>query len=327
MDGLCRLSDSCYVSAIMIVNHLHIALSIGLAFLTACASESHIPTLPQHVGQAERQLRLGTNAYLKGCYASAMAHFQEAHERFAAADHLAGVANSLNGIANVYYRLDEYSSSVGVYNEAIEAYILFGDINGMIRATANKSAALIAAGRLNQASAVLGLADKAARKNNALPALRMKTRALLMLRQGNLSIAHQLLVKALVAVSHDEPAQIASIHYAMGQLLMHRDQVSQAMDHLNKALAIDRAAGAYENIAKDLEALGTNHARAGRTTIAVGYYKRSLKIFALIGRADKVKQVMDQLHTNASEADMDIQTTLFWVHQWLDGKGEANLCR
>jgi tetratricopeptide (TPR) repeat protein len=314
------------MSAAMIFNRLHLTLCVGLAFLAACASEPRIQSRPQHVGQAERQLRLGTNAYRKGCHASAMAHFEEAHERFAAADHLAGVANSLNGIANVYYRLDENPSAVRVYGEAIEIYALIGDISGLVRATVNQSAALIAAGRLSQASANLDRADTTAQKSNTLLALRLKTRALIMLRRGDLPVAHRLLVKALDAASRNDSAQIASVHYTMGQLLIRRDQTLQAIDHLRKALSIDRANGAYENIAKDLEALGTVNARAGRGSEAVGFFKRSLKIYTLLGRTAKVQQVMEQLTANASEADIDIQAVLFWVHQWLDGKGESNLC-
>lgn len=325
-DGLRRLSGGYYMGVSLILNRLHFSLCVGLVFLAACASEPRTRSLPQHIGQAERQLRLGTNAYIKGCHASAMAHFQEAHERFAAADHLAGVANSLNGIANVYYRLDENPSAVRVYGEAIEIYNLIGDISGLVRATANKSAALIAAGRLSQASAILDQADTAAQKSNTLLALRLKTRALIMLRRGNLPVAHQLLAKALDIASHDDSAQIASVQYTMGQLLMRRDQPLQAIDHLSSALTIDRAAGAYENIAKDLEALGTINARLGRGAESVGFFKRSLKIYTLLGRAAKVQRVMDQLLANASEADLDIQAVLFWVHQWLDGKGESDLC-
>ena len=304
-----------------------ITLLIGLAFFTACASGPETPPLPRHIAQAERQLRLGNQLYTKGCYGKAIAHYKQAHERFAAADHLEGVANSLNSAANVLYQQGDFDGAVNIFNEAAQTYAIAGNDRGVVRATVNKSAALIALGRLKQATEALDRADDKAWVEQLLIPLRLKTRALLLIERKKYEDAHPLLISALAAVPSDTSIQAANILYTLGHLELLNGQAPPAMDHLNRALAIDRDAGAYPNIAKDLEALGNCNAVMNRYTESVAAYKRSIKIFALLIMPDQVERVMVRLESVAEKANVDTRAIRFWARQWLDGKGEANLCR
>lgn len=265
--------------------------------------------------------------YNKGCFVKAVRHFQKAHERFAAQDNIQGTAESLNSLANAYYRLNDMDSAVRLYDEALELYRLQQDIPGQIRALANKSTAMAASGRLGEAGTALDQADALAESKAILAGLRLKARAILKIKAGDTAGAKRLLLKAMHAISKKEAAQYASAQYTMGYLLLSAQQPQEAIPYLEKALDADRSAHANFGMGQDLEALGDCRMQSGQYRQALTYYKRSLKIFVLLNNADRIQRTRTKLEHNAAKADADIQATLHWVNQWLAGKREANVCR
>lgn len=302
-------------------------VALGIILILACGTAAPPEPSPKHIRQSTRHLDRGATLFKKGCYFRALDHYQQAHERYTAADQIEGIAHSLNGIANVYYRLGDGPRAVSAYNEAIETYGLANAQSGVVRAICNKSAALISANRLTAAETSMNQADQAAGFNRIMPALRHKVRALLKMKTGSVRDAETLLKKAIRAAENSEPDQLASANYTMGQLLLDQQRPSEAINFIEKSLSLDRAAGAYDDVAHDLSAMGRCHFQLMQQAKAATHVKRSIKIFALLGNATKVKTLANLLKSQAIGPNQEIEATLRWANQWLAGDKEANLCR
>jgi tetratricopeptide (TPR) repeat protein len=290
-----------------------------------CASGPAPQRQSSEVRNQTRYLNKGVVMYAKGCYARALEHFSEAHERYSIADDLEGSANSLDSIANTYYHLDDIDSALLVYDDALELYSFLDDRAGMARVLINKATALIDARRLDEASGLLDEADNKAKGD--MKALRIKTRALLALARDDTATARTLLKKALNAEDGDEPPVVSSIYYTQGYLELNADNPQKALQPLQTALKIDREANAYAGIAKDLQLLGQCHLQLGQDRRAVTNFKRSAKIHALLNNPHKVQAVVAQLEQAANAANVDIKATLHWINRWLAGEVASNLCR
>jgi len=302
-----------------------ILMLLGLCL--SCAAGPPQPDLPGPKREGIRYQNKAVGLYTKGCFARALKYFNEAHEHFSAVDDLQGVAQSLESMANTHYQLQEFDSALLIYDEAQAVYSTLGDRDGSIRIMINEAAVLIEAGRLDEAESALAPVEARSRLNGRLNALRLKTRAILLLKQDRAPQAESLLDQALKHASPADRATLAGIHYTLGDLQRRQGNIAPALKHFSDALAIDRASGAYHDVAKDLAALGACHAQSGEYRKAVDYLKRSAKIFALVQDAEEVRDVVEQLHADALKAEVDIRATLAWIKQWLEGRTEANICR
>jgi tetratricopeptide (TPR) repeat protein len=304
-----------------------IFLILTASIYLACASGPAPRKLSEDIHEGIRQLNKATADYNRGCYPKALEHIQESHERFAIVDDLAGSADSLNTLANIYYRLGDYRSALLVYDEAIALFEQLGQKAGQARALVNKAAALIPEGELDKAAQTLDLADEISKDSNAIGALRLKTRALLHIARDDPRGAEDLLVAALAATSESNRALLADIHYTLAHVKLTVQHPKDAVSHLNTALNLDRAANAYFSMGVDLAALGSCSEDLAQYAAAVNYYKRSLKIFALLGAHDKAQGVRSRLISSADKAGMNLEAILHWSAQWLSGRNQAGLCR
>lgn len=298
-----------------------------LAACTACASGPVPERAPQDLRLSIRHLNRGTQYYNKGCFSKAAQHFQNAHERFTALDNLQGTADSLNSLANAYYRLNDMERAVPVYDEAEALYDLLNDKIGRVRALTNKSVALASSDKLPEAAAALNIADALAESSDMLMGLRLKARAILELKTNNPEESIQLLEKAIQAIPQTDINQYASAQYAMGYVLLSTQQPQKAITYLNRALEANRTAGDHFGIGQDLEALGDCHVQLKQHTHATTEFKRSIKIYALLNHTGKVQELSSKLVRSATESGTDTQITLDWVTRWLAGLREANICR
>ncbi len=304
-------------------------LLITAALFAACAGGAAPPVerQPKDLHRSIRYLNRGTSFYNKGCYTRAAYQFQKAHEMFSAADNVQGAADSLNSLANAYYRLNEMPSAVLVYDEAADYYQLLENRQGRIRALSNKSVALASSGKYEAAASALDQADAIAGDDDILEGQRLKARAILKLKTEEIEEAKGLMQRAIRSISKGESGQYASAQYTMGYLLLHGQEPGAAIAYLERALEVDQKAGAYFSIAQDLETLGDCQAALGKPAEAVQYYKRSIKIFALLERSEQVAQITTRLQKSAETAELDIAATLHWVKQWSDARWELSLCR
>lgn len=311
------------------MQHLYRSFSIiVLAIIClACASAPAPERAPKDIYQGVRYLNKSASYYAKGCYPKALQHVQKAYERFSAADQLQGAADCLNTMADIYYRLGDFQSALAFYDETIELFEQLGANAGKVKALANKSAALIAAGRLDDASIILARAEKLAKKHNVFKSLCYKTRAMALIAAKDYKNAQGLLTEALEATPDSDQSLLADIYYTYGELMLAARRPQQAIGLLNKALDIDHAAGAYFNVAMDLATLGACTEDMAHYAEAVGFYKRSIKIFALLEAQARVQWVLVRLKDSAGKAGKSLQVTTHWTEQWIAGRQEAGLCR
>jgi tetratricopeptide (TPR) repeat protein len=301
--------------------------AILMTACTACASGPAPERAPQDLRLSIRHLNRGTHYYKKGCFSKAAQHFQNAHERFAATDNLQGTADSLNSLANAYYRLNDFKRAVPVYDEAQALYDLVNDKMGRVRTLTNKSVALTSWDKVQDAQAALNLADTLAGPDDILKSLRLKARAILKLKTNEPEESKQLLEEAVKLIPKSDIHQYASAQYAMGYVLLSTRQPRKAIDYLKRALAADRSAGDHFGIGQDLEALGDCRVQLKQHAQATTEYKRSIKIYALLKHPQKVQTLSSKLVKSASASGADIQITLDWTTQWIAGLHEANICR
>ncbi|MBI5062370.1 MAG: tetratricopeptide repeat protein [Desulfatitalea sp.] len=297
---------------------------IAVLSCLACAAAPAKPRLPEGTRKSIYYTNRGATLFNKGCHRRALDYFQSAHQRYTAADNLEKVAETLVGIGDIYYRLGDMPSALHVYDDALEVYRSLGDPSGTALSLSDKAAALIALERLDDAAATLDRAD-------ALPAapqaaLRLKTRALLSIRQNQATEARALLEKALAAAASGEEAIQSGIYFALGHLDLTENRPAAAKENFAEALRIDRLTGAYHDIARDLEALGNCDLRLEDHRAAVHHFKRSAKIFALLQEKQRAESVLGQLEASAAKTDMDVQATAQWVRQWLADPAGADLC-
>ena len=159
----------------------------------SCAAGPSRPALPGPIRQSIRYQNKAVALYTKGCYPQALQYFNEAHERFSAADDQQGVARSLESIANTQYQMHKLDNALLIYNEAYEIYSAIGDMQGSIRSMTNKAAVLVQTDRLTDAESILAQADARSGPNGTLKALRLKTRAMLLLKQDQVQQAGRIL--------------------------------------------------------------------------------------------------------------------------------------
>jgi tetratricopeptide (TPR) repeat protein len=296
--------------------------------LMACAAGPAPERSSSDIRLSIRHLNKAADFYIKGCFSKALDQAQEAHERFVAADDLKGAADSLNSMANIYYRMGDPVHALPIYDEAIDLFGQSGDKAGQVRAMANTSAALVAVQRLDEAAAVLDQAD--ALGVDTLAPLCWKNRALLRIEQSDPKGAEVLLRDALRRISDSDQALAADIHYTLGHLLLTTQRPQPAIGHIEVALNLDRSAGAYYSMGIDLAALGACFDGTAQYSESVRRYKRSIKIFALLGAARKVQWVLPRLKASARKAglvDPSVAATLQWAQQWLEGSQLSDLCR
>ena len=296
-----------------------------LGCFAACAAPEPVSAIDKLARENAYYYQKAETYFARGCYPKAMAYFEDAHERYAAADDGVGMAHSLNGIANVYLRMGDQESALLLYDETIAAYDRIGDTRGVIRALCNKAAALIAAQRLNEAAVVIDLADARSAKGSELTALRMKTRALLSIQQGHTDDARLMLHDALALTAETDSGTRADIRFTLGYLVM-PDQPAQACDHFSQALAIDQSSQNYAQVAKDLMAMGLCSTARGMDHQALDYFKRSAKIFALNGNSDQISQIIPLMEQSAQKTGTDIRVVMHYIQRWLAGDTEADLC-
>ncbi len=300
---------------------------ILLTFSVACTSSTRHAETVRSSPRVDRPLNHGAALYLQGCYTRALEFFQEAHERYTVLDNLPGIASSLNSMANVYYQLDDMQGALRSYTEALAVYRQLEDRDGAVRVLSNQAAALVRSGQLEEAAHTLDQADALAGAAPLLLTLRLKNRALIAMARNETAEAQRLLTQALAVRRAGDDASKAAAHYALGRLLVETGRPAEAEPHLQEALTFDRAGGAYPSVAKDLAALGVCYARLGDHARAVGFFLRSAKIYALLQDTLRTQELIASLKDSADRAGVDIQASLHWIEEWLEGRTEGTLCR
>ncbi len=298
-----------------------------LFFLIACAGGPVVEDrTPQTILSGTREINKGAAFYQKGCYERSLEHFLRAHELYAAADHLPGVAMSLNNIGTVYRATGDFNSALYVFDESYRIYTEMQDDKGALQSLSNKAATLIEGGRLDEAGKVLDIAERQAEGMKFFFSPLAKNRAVWLAKRKDDARAEKMLAEALARTDPADFSGLATINFAMGNLLSEKGRPEAAASFFEKALAADRSAGFLKGIAADLTALGELCVRSGKHAEAAAYFTRGIKIYALMAEGEKAAELMEKLEAAAREANVDIRVTRHFVERWLDGKILENPC-
>lgn len=298
-----------------------------LTTLLACAAGQPAQESPPNLSAANKAFARGSQWYQKGCYTRALEDFRGAHERFAVTDDLAGTAKSLNAIGNVYRHAGDRASALLFLEESIALYRLGSDNRGLAQAHLNRAAVLMDQDQLDEAQLAMESASRTLGEDNRLALIYRRSKGVLLTRQGEFSQAESLLREALDMVTAEEVQESAAIHYSLGKLLLTTQRPDMALEHLNQALQTDREQGFHRRVADDLTTLAEAMLARERPQEAAAALKRGLKIYALLGDADKAEVTLERLQPLAVETGTDLRVTKHFVSRWLAGDTEEGICR
>lgn len=309
-------------------NKTRLLTGLFTLLLLACAGANTAKApVPPDISAGMNELTKGNHRYQQGCYRQALAQYFKAYERFSAADHMPGSAMTLNNIGNVYRAVGDIDSALLFYEEACMSYLDLKNQQGALQALSNKTAALIDANRFEDAE---GEFIRAARI--ALPGSRpfgplLRNRGVLLFKKGDYAGARDLLNAALQNTDPLNLTEFAVVNFAMGKVLLKTNRPDEALRHFESALAADRSASYYRGIADDLAAIGSVYLHNGDFSQAVGFLKRAVQIYALIGDQPDMEATRNLLVQTARQAGLNIELTEFFVERWARGEASEISCR
>lgn len=296
--------------------------------LVACAGgDTARNLLPPDSMAGMNELMKGNDRYQRGCYPQALEHFFKAHELFAASDHMAGIAMSMNNSGNVYRAVSDLKSALLFYEEAHLAYMALENHEGALQSLSNKAAALIDANRFEDAEHELARAEKISAGNRKPFGPLLRNQGVLQLKKGDYPRAQNLLDTALKNTEPHNSPEFAAVNFALGTLMLKTGSPDEAIRYFEDALSADRASSYYRGTADDLAAIGSVHYSQGNAQQAVDFFKRAVKIYALIQNQPKIDDTQDLLVKASQKAGMSSELTEFFVERWARGEALEIPCR
>jgi tetratricopeptide (TPR) repeat protein len=292
-----------------------------------CAGGKGDRKKPDHLTSGMREVKKGIAWHQKGCYYRALEHFFKAHELFSASDQIADVALSLNNIGNVYRATGDIDGALLLYKESADIYTALGDKPGLAQTLSNLAATMIDADRFEEAETVLDQADRVASDFDTAFLPVMKNRGILLARKKAFSKAEEILLQVLDKTDRSNLSEVAAINSAIGHLMINTERHEKAVGYLTAALNADRASGFYGELAADLTALGSVHEHMEEYEKTVDFYKRAVKIYALMENQEKMAAVQARLEALSKEKGIDLSVTEHFVDRWQDGKAYIHPCR
>lgn len=295
--------------------------------LFSCAGGNSAKKMPEHITAGMREITKGNAIYNMGCYRESLDYFLRAHEFFTASDQLSGVAMSLNNIGNVYRIIGDIESAILFFNEAFVVYTNIDDNKGALQVLSNKAAAMIDGGMLEEATNVIASAENIAQKNRILFGPLLNNKGILFMKKKKYQSAEEVLQKALAKTDPKNFSEFATVNFSLGNLMLKTQRYEKAVTFFKSALTADRLSGFYKGIADDLAAIGSAYLLQNTDELAMNFYKRSVKIYALIGDQKQVHSIMEKLEKISEKTGLNISITKHFVTRWLEGEAFESPCR
>jgi len=302
-------------------------VALALWGICACATSPPVTSSVDGFDEGDRELKRGTYWYHKGCTRKAMEHFHAAHEYYSLTDQQAGVARSLNSIANGYRQAGKAEDAQLFYDAAIAAARRCDDQRVMAQALSNKAAMFIESDDLAGAEVLLDEAQLLARETGPVYAMVLNYRAVLLMKANRTDEALSLLDQADSAAVGEGFNADATIRFTRGRLMMKTGNFPEAMIHFQQALELDRNAGFTRGMADDLSAMAVIHEQSGEDEAALDCLDRSIKIHALLENRAKVLENLERLESLAQKTGTDVRVTVHFINQWLAGEAVDAICR
>ncbi len=273
-----------------------------------------------------KEINKGTAWYQKGCYPRSLEHFLRAHALFVASDQQAGVAMSMNNIGTVYRAMGDFKSAILFFEESHLIYVEIKDHQGALQSLSNQAAALIAGGRLDEAKNTLDAAEHMDGQMDKSFEPIFTTRGMLLIKKGQFQPAEETLLRALKNLKPSNFSDLATVNFALGNLMFKTGRPQKAVAYYQVSLSADRATGFHKGMAGSLAALGSAYLSLEKNEQAVKYFKRAVKVYALMGAEKKVSEIMEKLVAASKQAGVDISITRHFVKRWLEGKALESPC-
>jgi tetratricopeptide (TPR) repeat protein len=304
-----------------------LAITLLIAGLLGCATSPPHSSSADAADQGDRELRRGIHWYQKGCLRKAMDHVYAAHEHYCLADDQAGVARSLNSLANIFLQTGDVNSALVYYDAAISSGQRCDDPSVVARALSNKAAALIDAGDLSAAEVLLDKAQLLSREAGPVFATILNHRAVLLMRAQRYEEALSILDQATASIAGNASSAAATILFTRGRLMMETGHDAKALRYFQETLELDRRAGFTRGIADDLSALADLHEQLGEDETALDCLDRSIKIYALLQNRTKVATSLRHLDKLARKTGTDVQVSVHFINQWVAGETVDAICK
>ncbi|MBW2567972.1 MAG: tetratricopeptide repeat protein [Deltaproteobacteria bacterium] len=282
---------------------------------------------PGHLISGMKEIQKGATWYQKGCYHRSLEHFLRAHELFVVSDQLDGVAMSMNNIGNIYRIMKDLDNALLFFEESIDIYQNIKNYKGLVQTLSNKAAVLIDGNKLEEAVNVLKSAEDIAQKNSIPTTNILNNWGILFIRQKEYSRAEKILNTALANADPKNYSEYATVNFALGNLMCETGHPDKAVYFFKTALKTDRLSGFHKGIADDLGAIGDVNFSQDKYESAVNYFKRSIKIYALIQNRSKVFEIMKKLDIASEKSGQEISVTKHFINKWLEGKDFENPCK
>lgn len=303
-----------------------ILLLLFAVSLYACATGNSTKKMPEYTTAGMKEMTRGIAKYARGCYSGSLESYLKAYEIFSAADQLNGVAMSLNNIGNVHRITGNTDTALLFFDESLAIYSDINDDYGAIQALSNKAAALIDANRLEEAMVVIRTAEGMSQKNNIIFSPLLNNKGILFIKKKEYRRAEETLQNALAKANPGNLLEVATVNFSFGKLMLETQRHETAIDFFNVALKADRRSSFYKGIADDLSAIGLAYSLLKKNELAVTFYKRSIKIYALLGDQEKVHEIMEQLEKDSITTGINIDITKLFVNEWLQGNALKTPC-
>jgi len=213
---------------------------------------------------------------------------------------------------------------VAFFDEALAIHAETKDSQAALQTLSNKAAALIGADQLDRAETLIAEAESRT-TTPFLPLLINK--GILLIRKEAYPQAQSILEEALARVERQDQASQAKINFSLGRIMNVTGDTQGAIEYFSRALDNDRSVGFHRGMAEDLTRLGDAFLKQGTPKEALKYYKRAVKMYALIGDRSNVSRLMDKLKQVAESTGADIRLTAHFVKIWLEDKTFQGPCR
>nr|HID58563.1 tetratricopeptide repeat protein [Desulfobacterales bacterium] len=276
----------------------------------------------------DKEMMLGVKWYQKGCYRRSLEYFFKAYELYSSIDALEGVAKCLNNIGITYRAMGNYDRALLFLDEAYSQYVDINDMKGTLMALSNKAGVLIDKGELDSADRVLNQAMgiKSKLHENTLYIPLLNNKGVLLTKRKEFHKAEEILRICIREADRSDNLLMASVNFAMGNLMFESKRFNEALGFFNNALYYDRKASFFKGIAEDLFFLGMTCVKLNNDSEAIKFWKRCIKIYALIGNPKRVYETMRLLKGLAKENKINIEVIEIFVERWEEGRLFENLC-
>lgn len=300
---------------------------VGIAFVS-CGRVAVSKPAPSHLTVGERETEKGLEWYSKGCYRKSLDHFFRAYELFSMADLVDGVAMSLNNLGTIHRALGNWKDAIAAFEEAYRLYTNLDDPKGAETALCNEAATFIQMGDLKKGQETL---ERATSLSFSTPLhgpsiSLLQNQAVLLTKQGRYQEAQTILTECLNQTKGLSLLEMASLHFAFGNMMLQSNRPSEAVVSFEKALSLDKQVGFFRGIADDLSHLAEAYMQLDQKEKAVEAWKRAVKVLALLDLDHEVDNTMEHLRKTAHEANMDISVTEGFVERWRQGRLYESPC-